>query len=128
MRGDDLGFTRFEFRSLDVVLGRHQVHGVGFIVDGVGGLGLDDLTIGRSHGSGAFEQVLLLLGRVKFDDDIAFSYGASGFGQLDDPGSGTCGAVRMTERVLLISPRVRTEMMKSPRRTFATGRQLRWFR
>ena len=36
-------------------------------------------------------------------------------------GSGTCGAVRITERVLLTSPRARTEMTKSPRRTLATG-------
>src|SRR5260221_1699475 len=35
--------------------------------------------------------------------------------------SGTCGALRMTERVLLISPRARTEITKSARRTLATG-------
>src|SRR5882762_7935971 len=35
--------------------------------------------------------------------------------------SGTCGALRITERVLLISPRARTEITKSARRTLATG-------
>ena len=34
---------------------------------------------------------------------------------------GTCGAFRIVERALRISPRVRTLMMKSPRRTRATA-------
>ena len=117
----DLGLTGLQFGALDVVLGLHQVHRVHLVIDGVARLRLNDFAIGGTDGRALLDEVLFLLNGVKLDDDLAFLMAFPDSASLTMRGSGTWGAVNETDRVLRISPRVRTLMMKSPFRTRATG-------
>ena len=81
---EHLGFAGVQAGALDAVLGLHLVHGVGFVVHHLGGLQLLDVAVGRAHGGGALDDVLLLLNGVEFDHHIALLDGPSVVRQVDN--------------------------------------------
>ena len=82
--GNDLGFPGFELGAIHVIVGRHQVHPVGFVGDALRGLQLDDFRIHGADRSRAVQIELLLLRGVELDDHVALLHRLAGLGELDD--------------------------------------------
>ena len=121
-RREHFRLAGIQLGALQGVLGGHLAHGVGFVVHLLSGLGLHDVAIHRLHVGAADQDVLLLLDAVELHHHVALLRpGGRLAARWTMRRPGTCGAFRMVERALLMSPRVRTLIMKSPRRARATG-------